>query len=190
MMSGYHIRLARHEDLSALPDIERAANALFADYGLAKQLSDLLTPIESLREGVKADRLWVAADQADRAVGFALANVVGDNAHLDELDVDPSHGRHGLGAALVEAVCAWAKTSGYHAVTLTTLRHIPWNAPWYQRLGFRVLEENELSKALRDLLQEEIQRGLPADQRVAMQRELHNDHASNYGVAHDNPACC
>jgi hypothetical protein len=62
--------------------------------------------------------------------------------------------------------------SSYRAITLTTLRHIPWNAPWYQRLCFRVLEENELSEALRDLLQEEIRRGLPADQRVAMQREL------------------
>jgi GNAT superfamily N-acetyltransferase len=168
----YHIRLARNDDLIALPDIERAANALFADYGLAEQLSDCLTPIESLREGVKIDRLWVAAAEADCPVGFALASIVGDNAHLDELDVHPAHGRRGLGAALVAAVCDWAKAAGYRAITLTTLRHIPWNAPWYQRLGFRVLEENEMSEALRDLLQEEIQRGLPADQRAAMRREL------------------
>jgi GNAT superfamily N-acetyltransferase len=171
-VNGYHVRLARHDDLSALPDIERAANALFADYRLAEQLSDLLTPIESLREGVKTDRLWVAADESDQPVGFALASIVGDNAHLDELDVHPAHGRHGLGAALVEEVCAWARASGYRAITLTTLRHITWNAPWYQKLGFRVLEENELSPALRDLLQEEIQRGLPTDQRVAMRRDL------------------
>lgn len=168
----YHIRLARLDDLSALPDIERAANALFADFGLAEQLSDILTPIASLREGVQADRLWVAVDETDQPVGFALASVVGDNAHLDELDVHPAHGRRGLGVALVEMVCDWARSSGYSAITLTTLRHIPWNAPWYQRLGFRVLEEDELSAALRALLQDEIQRGLPADQRVAMRRNL------------------
>ncbi|HTP11422.1 MAG TPA: GNAT family N-acetyltransferase [Anaerolineae bacterium] len=168
----YHLRLARVEDLSALPDIERAANALFADYGLADQLSDVLTPIESLREGVKTDRLWVAADDFDQPVGFALAGVVGDNAHLDELDVHPAHGRHGLGTALAEVVCDWAKTSGYRSITLTTLQHIPWNAPWYQRLGFRVLEDNELTPALRDLLRDEILRGLPADRRVAMCRDL------------------
>ena len=168
----YHVRLARSDDLGALPGIERAANALFAAYGLAEQFSNLLTPIESLREGVRTDRLWVAADEVDRPVGFALAGSVGDNAHLDELDVHPAHGRRGLGAALVEAVCGWARASGYRAITLTTLRCIPWNAPWYQRLGFRVLEENELSQALRDVLQEEIRRGLPADQRVAMRREL------------------
>ena len=168
----YHVRLARSDDLSALPGIERAANALFAEYGLAEQLSDILTPIEALRAGMEADRLWIAADEADRPVGFALAGVVGDNAHLDELDVHPAHGRRGLGAALVKAVCDWARTSGYRAITLTTLRGIPWNAPWYQRLGFRVLEENELSQVLQFLLQEEIRRGLPADQRVAMRREL------------------
>ena len=168
----YYIRLARHADLSALPDIERAANTLFANYGLAEQLSNVLTPIELLREGVKTDRLWVAADENDQPVGFALANVVGDNAHLDELDVHPAHGRRSLGTLLVEAICDWARASGYHTITLTTLRHIPWNAPWYQRLGFRVLDDNELSPALRDLLREEIQRGLPADQRVAMQRDL------------------
>ena len=168
----YHIRLARADDLSALPEIERQANLLFAAYGLAEQLSNIPTSIEALREGMNADRLWVAADENDRPVGFVLAGVVGDNAHLDELDVHPAHGQRGLGTALVEAVCDWAKASGYRAVTLTTLRHIPWNAPWYRRLGFRVQEEHELSEALRNLLHEEIQRGLPADQRVAMRREL------------------
>jgi GNAT superfamily N-acetyltransferase len=168
----YDIRLARFDDLSVLPGIERAANTLFANYGLGEQLSDILTPIESLRDGVQADRLWVAADEFDRPVGFALAGVVGDNAHLDELDVHPAHGRRGLGALLVEAVCEWARALGHHTITLTTLRHIPWNAPWYERLGFRVLEDSVLSPALRDLLQAEIQRGLPADQRVAMHREL------------------
>jgi GNAT superfamily N-acetyltransferase len=171
-MNDYRIRLARDGDLSALPEIERQANTLFAAYGLAEQLSNVLTPIEVLCEGVQANRLWVAVDETDRPVGFALAGVVGDNAHLDELDVHPAHGQRGLGTALVEVVCDWAKASNYHVITLTTLRHIPWNAPWYQRLGFRVLEDDELSPALRELLREEIQRGLPGDQRVAMQRTL------------------
>ncbi len=32
--------------------------------------------------------------------------------------------------------------------------HIPWNAPWYQRLGLWVLATAKLSDALRDLLYE------------------------------------
>ena len=171
-MNCYHIRAARAGDLDALPAIEQKAAARFAPYGLAETLSNILTPSELLGEGMQADRLWVATDESDRPVGFALASVVGDNAHLDELDVHPAHGRRGLGTALVEAVCDWASASGYRVITLTTLGHIPWNAPWYQRLGFRVLEEGELTEALRNLLREEIQRGLPAEQRVAMYREL------------------
>ncbi len=168
----YHIRLSRLEDLGVLPQIEHAANALFAAYGLAEQLSDIPTSFELLREGVETARLWVAADVRDCPVGFALVTTVGDNAHLDELDVDPAHGRRGLGTALVETVCDWAQTTGCRAITLTTLRHIPWNAAWYERLGFRVLEQKDLSAALQDLLHEEIRRGLPAEQRVAMRREL------------------
>jgi GNAT superfamily N-acetyltransferase len=168
----YHVRLARFEDLHALPAIEREAAARFAPYGLAEPLSTILTPLDMLHEGLEADRLWVAADENDWPVGFALANEVGGHAHLDELDVHPAHGQRGLGTALVEAVCEWAKASGHHAITLTTLRHIPWNAPWYEQLGFRVLEEHELSADLRDLLREEIQRGLPAAQRVAMRKPL------------------
>ncbi len=171
-MNDYRVRLARDEDLSALPDIEREAAIRFAPYGLAEPLSNILTSMASLREGLQADRLWVAADGDDRPVGFALAGVVGENAHLDELDVRPAHGQRGLGTALVETVCDWARRSGYRAVTLTTLRHIPWNAPWYQRLGFRILREDELTAALSDLLHDEIQHGLPADQRVAMRRDL------------------
>ena len=171
-MNGYHVRHAQLKDLKVLPEIEREAAARFAPYGLAGPLSTILTPLDLFREGLEANRLWVAVDETNQPVGFALANVVSDNAHLDELDVHPLHGRRGLGAALVEAVCDWAIAAGYHAVTLTTLRHVPWNAPWYERLGFHVVEESDLSEALRDLLQEEIQRGLPADQRVAMLREL------------------
>jgi len=171
-LNTYPVRLARMEDLSALPDIERQANMLFEPYGLDVALSEVPTPIETLREGLETARLWVTADEADRPIGFALAGFVGDNAHLDELDVHPAYGQRGIGTALVETVCAWAKSAGYRAITLTTLRHIPWNAPWYQRLGFRILEADELSDALRDLLQDEIRRGLPADRRVAMRREL------------------
>jgi GNAT superfamily N-acetyltransferase len=171
-LNAYHIRLARTEDLSALPDIEQQANTLFERYALDVSLSEVLTPIEVLRAGLATDRLWVAIDEADRPIGFSLASVVGDNAHIDELDGHPAYGQHGIGKALVETVCAWAQSAGYRAITLTTLRHIPWNAPWYQQLGFRVLEGDELPTPLRDLLHEEIRRGLPADQRVAMRREL------------------
>jgi GNAT superfamily N-acetyltransferase len=97
------------KDLPHLPEIERPANTLFAEYGLADTLASILTPAAALREAQQLDRLWVAVDRRDRPIEFAVAGAVGDNAHLDELDVHPAHGRRGVGKALVESVCEWAR---------------------------------------------------------------------------------
>ncbi len=155
-----------------LPEIERRAGTRFEAYGLGKVMTEILTPFDQLEQGRAEQRLWVAAAADDRPVGFALACVVDSNAHLDELDVLPEHGRHGIGTALVETACAWGRANGFKAITLSTLSHIPWNAPFYSRLGFRILPPDELSETLQSLLREEVEHGLPADHRVVMRREL------------------
>ncbi|MFN2196266.1 MAG: GNAT family N-acetyltransferase [Anaerolineales bacterium] len=177
---AYTIRLARTTDLPYLPDIEQAAAALFVPYGLAALFSTRLTPWEALAAGQACGTLWVAVEPHDRPVGFALAGEVGANAHLDELDVHPEHGRQGLGRRLVKTVCAWARQGGYPAVTLTTLDYVPWNAPFYARLGFKILDEHELSPELRALLQAEVEAGLPGEGRVAMQLDLET-HSGYHG---------
>jgi GNAT superfamily N-acetyltransferase len=167
----YYIRAAIPSDLAALPAIEAAANRRFAPY---LRLADppVLTPPEDLQAGCAAGRLWVAIEQGVGPVGFALAGKVGGNAHLDELDVRPEHGRRGIGAGLVGTFLAWARSQGFPAATLTTLAHIPWNGPWYERIGFRILTPDEITPELRALLASEIARGLPAEGRVAMRMPL------------------
>ena len=172
---GYAIRLARPSDLPMLPVVEKHAADNFDGYGLAALFARILTPYTALEQAQKAGLLWVAVDHGDHPVGFALACEVGGNAHLDELDVDPRHGRQGLGRALVETVCDWARQAGYAAITLTTLSHIPWNAPFYARLGFEILPPNQLNPALKQLLQSEVAYGLPAENRVAMLRWLNQN---------------
>jgi GNAT superfamily N-acetyltransferase len=172
MSDGYKVRSAVSSELSQLPEIERAASVLFAEFGLADLFGRVLTPLRDLEEGLRAGRLWVATAPDDSVVGFALACVVGCNGHLDELDVLPDHGRRGVGTALVETFLRWARESAFGGATLTTLRHVPWNAPFYERFGFRVLGAEELTPALSDLLQSEVERGLPAENRVAMYMPL------------------
>jgi GNAT superfamily N-acetyltransferase len=168
---GYSIRPARAADLPILTAIERAAGTLFDDYGLADAAS-VTTPAETLAAGLDAGHLWVATTDDQTPVGFALAAVVGEQAHLDELDVHPDHGRRGLGAALIDAVAAWARAAGFTALTLTTFRDVPWNAPYYERLGFRIVEGRERSAALTAVLAAEAARGLAPERRVAMRKDL------------------
>jgi GNAT superfamily N-acetyltransferase len=76
----------------------------------------------------------------DPPVGFVCVELVGGIPHIWQLAVDPDHGRRGLGRALMKAACDWARSERFDAITLTTYRDVPWNGPFYESLGFVVLE--------------------------------------------------
>lgn len=165
------IRPARPDDLPALPAIERAAARRFAGLGLVADLDDAMEP-ETMAAACADGRVWVAVDAADRPVGFAVAERLGDAVHLEELDVLPEAGGRGLGSLLIEAVCAWAAAQGFRAVTLCTFRDVAWNAPLYARRGFVALGDHELGGALAARRLEEAARGLALADRVCMRRVL------------------
>jgi N-acetylglutamate synthase-like GNAT family acetyltransferase len=104
-------------------------------------------------------------------VGFAHIEVLEPTvAHLEEIDVHPDHGRRGVGTELVFSVCRWAAANGYSCVTLTTFRDVPWNRPFFARLGFEEIPPEELSPALLSVIEDETRRGLDSSRRVAMRR--------------------
>lgn len=168
LAAGYRVRAAREADLARLPALERAAAHLFTDAGLEGDYLAETLPLEALREGLEAGFLFVAEAGDGTPVGFALARPLDGELYLVELDVHPDHGRRGLGRALVEAVLARARTAGYPSVSLVTFRDLPWNAPFYERLGFRPLARDAVGPALRAVLEDEARRGLPSERRTAM----------------------
>jgi GNAT superfamily N-acetyltransferase len=168
----YVIEPAREGDLAALPRIEIAANALFAGRAVSGVVANDATGIDELGRAHAAGLLWVARAPAGQPVGFALCELVDGAVHLEEMDVDPAYGRRGVGRALLDAVIAWAECAGHPAVTLTTFRDIPWNAPFYARAGFRALRAGELGPGLAALVDEEAARGLDPSQRIVMRRDL------------------
>lgn len=169
---GYRIRRAREDDLPRVSAIERAAALRFASYGLAEVLSGLSTPREALTGGIDTGGLLVAEHEVDGVVGWALALELDGHGHLEEVDVLVEHGKHGLGRALVDAVIAWSRVRGYTTLTLSAQLHIPWNAPFYAHMGFRVVPAAELSPALAALLRYEASYGLPMENRVIMELAL------------------
>jgi GNAT superfamily N-acetyltransferase len=76
-------------------------------------------------------------------VGIARLEVVDGHAHLGQVSVLPEYGRLGIGTDLVEASIEWARDNGYDVLTLTTFADVPFNARWYQRLGFRCVPDHE-----------------------------------------------
>jgi GNAT superfamily N-acetyltransferase len=174
--AGASIRLARADELTQVQEIERAAGRLFA--GQPVTLDDgEPTPLAKLEDAWRAGGLFVAADDADRPVGFAILGELAGEAHLWELDVHPDHGRRGIGRALLEHVCRAAADAGRRRITLTTFAEVPWNAPFYRRAGFVELRGEDIGPALREVLVEESRWGLDPAERCCMARELQPAHA-------------
>src|ERR1051325_1299958 len=166
-MPEYKVTLARTNDLPLLPAIELAAEKLFAGHGL-DSIPSVTTSLEDFKEAQEKGHLWVAL-AGNTPVGFGLVKVLEIMmAHLEEIGVHPAHGRRGLGTRLVMEICNWATSAGYRSVTLTTFREIPWNMPFYARLGFEEIPSYELSPALLAVIKDETNRGLDPALRVTM----------------------
>jgi GNAT superfamily N-acetyltransferase len=164
----YTIALARPRDLSALREIELAAAALLEGHAPPAVLAET-TGEDDLREAQAAGRLWVALGADGAPVGFALVELLpSGEPHLQELGVHPRHGRRGIGAELVRAVCDWTARSRHAALTLTTFRDVAWNLPFYSRLGFAEIPPDELRDELVARVRGEAARGLDPARRAVM----------------------
>ena len=166
------IRPARPTDLPALPGIEAAAGAAFAEIGMPEIADDLDPTVEDLEPYQRAGRAWVAVDHGDQPVAYLIADQVDGCCHIEQVTVHPDYARQGVGRELIEEAARWANEQGLAALTLTTFAEVPWNAPYYLRCGFRVLPDTEIAPELRALRRAEAARGLDAWPRVCMARDL------------------
>jgi GNAT superfamily N-acetyltransferase len=166
------IRAAAATDGPVLREIEVAAGARFATVGLAEVAAHDPFSIVELEAYRTAGRSWVATGADGTVVGYAVADDLDGCAHLEQVSVRPEQQGRGIGRELVEAVVDWARACRCPAVTLTTFADVPWNAPLYEHLGFRVLSEPEIGPELAARRDEETAFGLDPARRVCMRRDL------------------
>ncbi len=174
-LSHYEIRPAMAHEVEPLPEIEIEASALFPAVDIAPEMRQHGLPISFFERAADEGRLWIAVRSSGQfPVGFALSTLVDGSAHLYEMDVHPEHARRGIGGALVEAVAEWARQTGFVSLTLTTFRHLAWNAPFYRKHGFVEFDARVggRSPELAELLEREAKSGLDPQKRLAMRRDL------------------
>jgi N-acetylglutamate synthase-like GNAT family acetyltransferase len=81
-------------------------------------------------------------------------------------------GRRGIGRALLDHVAALARARGAPALTLTTFAEVPWNGPYYARLGFEVWPDTAQGPGLAAIVARERARWPDGPARVAMRRRV------------------
>ena len=170
MDSMPRIRPPRRDEHEALRWIERDAGRAFSAIGMARIADDDPPSLAELEAFLASGRAWVAVDEQDRPIAYLLSSVVDGYAHIDQVSVVSAHARRGLGAMLIENLATTARKEGRPALTLTTFRDVPWNAPYYQRLGFVIVDPAEQGPELAALVSRE-SATIPGDApRVAMRR--------------------
>lgn len=154
--------MAGAHDAALLPGVEQSAGALFRTIPeLAWVADEPIGSAEDFLPAIAARTVWVAEDGDAGVIGELRGEVAGDALHIVELAVAREFQRRGLGRLLLDFVADAARARGLRAMTLTTFRHVAWNAPFYARYGFVELREAELAARLRQTVQAEERRGLP-----------------------------
>ncbi|MFO0618308.1 MAG: GNAT family N-acetyltransferase [Polyangiaceae bacterium] len=107
-----------------------------------------------------------ACDAEGTPVGLMVYDVIDGRPYLEQVSVLRAWMRRGVGRALVERAIAWSEREG--ELWLTTYAEVPFNRPWYERLGFVVARDDECPPIVREALGDE-RASLPdADARVGM----------------------
>jgi GNAT superfamily N-acetyltransferase len=177
------IRAARADELERLRGIEFAAGEIFRSCGMDAVAEDEPLTVTELALFQARGGALVFTDAADVPVAYLLLERLDGNAHVEQLSVHPSHARQGLGSELLDVAEKCAQAEGLEWLTLTTFRDVPWNAPYYRRLGFEELDPDMLDDGLRGILECEAVLGLSRWPRIAMRRRVAQLRAGDHAVS-------
>lgn len=167
------IRPTLDQDIQWLPGVERSAAQAFATWpALAWLAQGDVMDCEAHRAFVDAGGSWVVEDLDGCILGFACARLEAQALHLHEVSVRLEAQGQGVGRKLLQQVADAARQMGARELTLTTFADVPWNAPFYARLGFEVIDEGLLDARLQQILAGERAHGLEG--RCAMRLGVDN----------------
>lgn len=120
----------------------------------------------------QAGLAWVGVHGNDIPVAYLIADRVDGNLHVEQVSVHPDSARRGIGRSLLGHLADYAAGEGAPALTLTTFTEVPWNAPYYARCGFQLLDDSGLTPGLRKIREREAAHGLDQWPRACMRRAL------------------
>ncbi|MBZ5795256.1 GNAT family N-acetyltransferase [Burkholderia contaminans] len=173
MTESILIRPATREDAAAMAAVEVAAAQRFRAIGMTHIAEAEPTDTAAVLVRIDGGRAYVAVDTQGVCVGFAFYRLLDTRRlYLEELDVAPSHAGQRIGARLIEQVTARAAQEGIAEVVLSTFRDAPWNAPYYARLGFSIVDDAMLDDTLRAIRAHHVALGLDETQRVFMRADV------------------
>ena len=170
-MTAPQIRPGQTRDIEQVRDLERRSTQRFESTSFAYHVGEDVTDAAHFAARA-ADGGFLVAVEDGRPVGSVIFREVQGCGYIEQIDVDPACAGRRIGAALLDAVADLGRTRGWPALTLSTYLEVPWNAPWYRRLGFADWATEDLDDGHRAIRDEHLSRGLDETRRVFMRRAI------------------
>lgn len=171
------IRLGSADEIHKVAPLELAAAEAFRTIGMDAIADDAPMSEAELLAAIDEQRFWVAVEY-----GVLKAYLVGDflprSLHIDQVTVHPDASRRGLGALMIESVSADPRARERGLITLTSFANVPWNAPYYERIGFIDIAESDWPEGVAEKVALEQSKNLAAWPRVVMQRVIPEEPAA------------
>ncbi len=170
-MTGYRIERGAESHVARLREIERAAGARFRTIGMDDIAEGDPTPADILEDRAQGGRLYVALGEAATVAGFLIWSPKDGRAYIEEVSVHPEHAGHRLASRLIDRLRDDVRDR-FAALTLATFRDVPWNAPYYAKLGFAELPRSEAGPQHEESWRRQAENGLDMTRRLFMIRPL------------------
>ena len=120
----------------------------------------------------RSSEIIVAVSEKGACVAFVMFAPLATRFYIEELDVLTAWAGRRIGASLIDQVAVLARQAGVQQLVLSTFRDVAWNAPYYRRLGFSVIENERLDAKLRAIRAAHVARGINETKRVFMCRDV------------------
>lgn len=174
MSDKVHVRFANKADYLSLPRIEKSAAKAFLTIGMDEiaDMEPLSVSFYNELEQQKPFFIFVAENENLDLLGFCLVIFIDEQPHIKELSVSAEHTGKGIGTLLIQNVVKESKNRDYQAITLTTFTEVPFNAPFYQKLGFAMFTPEHDWPELHSTLQDEKAGVLKNYKRTAMIKNI------------------
>jgi ribosomal protein S18 acetylase RimI-like enzyme len=171
MSSAVQIRPGNEADIPQIQDVEVAAGQLFLTVDMPDIAADPPPSQRLLRSAIAQSSLLVAVIE-DAVVGYGVSSQVDGHLHLEQVSIRPEVSRQGIGAMIFDALEKQGASLGLTECTLFTFEDVAWNAPYYERLGYRRVPQAEVGGGLARIFALERHADGDGRNRIAMRKAL------------------
>lgn len=168
----YQIRDARAYDVPKLQQIELDAARRYGDFSETRFCMDLPARDEAEHKQARENGFAFVVEVSETPVGFILVVPKDARAHILEIAVTRLEQGRGYGCEMIAIAEAWATAAGFREMTLTTFLDVPWNAPFYAKIGYEIFEVGHDRPELTEVIAQERRLELHKAKRVAMFKKL------------------